>query len=225
MVQGGAVTLLLVAGRTWPFVWGVCWDCCWPPEDDPPEDDDPPDDAGIVHGGATSAVTLRVSGTRRALVRCCASRTVRTPGVWSAVETGSVEPPEDVTPELLLELLPHAARAMPIAHVAATAAPFRNTDLLKLVISFPRPPLSRSYPIEPGRTPQHLARRVRRRSIVGGDAGEVVQVRFRAARRRGHIGRRGTGCRGGAAQAMGERGARGPVGIPRRTPGQGVVRE
>src|SRR2546421_9154609 len=224
MVQGGAVTLLLVAGRTWPFVWGVCWDYCWPPEDD-----------AIVHGGTTSVVMLLFSGTtswfccvwvccwlcgavppgvmRIVLTacvldappedepdaccgwhgctatvcasaplgttiwlepggmvapgfavptpwfgcpplcwlepccgqggtmivrsfRCFASRTVRTPGVWSAVETGSVAPPEDdPPPPLLLELLPHAARATPIAHVAATAAPFRNIDLLKLVIS------------------------------------------------------------------------------------------
>src|SRR5437764_1355177 len=157
--------------------------------------------------------------------RCFARRTVRTPGVWSAVETGSVEPPEDEPPELLLELLPHAARAMPIAHVPTTAAPFGNTDLLKLVISFPRPPLSRSYPIEPRPNTRHLAQGVRPRSIVRGDAGEVAQVRFGAARRRGRIGRRGTGRRCGAAQAMGERGARGAVGVARRTPGQGVVRE
>lgn len=69
------------------------------------------------HGGTMTVMSLR----------CFASRTVRTPGVCSAIETGSVEPVEEEL--LLLELLPQAASAATAAVSAATVIPLVRTGM------------------------------------------------------------------------------------------------
>lgn len=67
-------------------------------------------------------------------LRCLARITVRTPGAWSAVATGSVED------ELLLELeleLPHPPSAAASAATATSPSPIRATELLLPAISSP----------------------------------------------------------------------------------------
>ena len=71
-------------------------------------------------------------------LRCLASRTVRTPGVCSAVATGSVEPPDD-EPPLELELLPHA----PIAIAAPAAKTAMTHDRAIVLLQTTIPPLAR----------------------------------------------------------------------------------
>ena len=70
------------------------------------------------HGGTMTVMSLR----------CFASRTVRTPGVWRAVDTGSLAPVDEEL-LLLLELLPQAASAATAALMATTLIPLDKTGM------------------------------------------------------------------------------------------------
>ena len=100
----------------------------------------PPVDAfsvpGVGHGGMLISMSLR----------CFARMTVRTPGVWSADATGSVED------ELLLELElpPHAPSATASAETAASPSPVRATALLLPAIRSPSARLRSSPGAYPG---------------------------------------------------------------------------
>jgi hypothetical protein len=83
--------------------------------------------------------------------RCFASRTVRTPGVWRAVATGSVDE------ELLLELeLPHATTAAASATSVAAPTKVRAIRLLQSAIQLP---LLARVPVVTGGVPNHVRAR------------------------------------------------------------------
>src|SRR4051812_49640054 len=77
--------------------------------------------------------------------RCCGITTCRTPGVWSAVDTGS---PDELLDELLL-LPPHAASPTASAHAAPIEPVPRN--ILPKVIASPPSCLPDSSPFLPHR--------------------------------------------------------------------------
>ena len=85
---------------------------------------------GVCELAAATCASEHGGTTTRRLVRCCGITTVRTPGVWSAVVTGSLalldadfEPP----PELELdELEPHAPKALASVSAAETVTSART---------------------------------------------------------------------------------------------------
>jgi hypothetical protein len=106
--SGGLDVLLVLP--TPPVAWLLVFD--WP---------------AVGQGGTITLTSLR----------CLARRTVRTPGVWRAIETMSVALEDE--PLLLELLLPHAAMTSTIAMTAATPNAVRTTRLPNLAIE---PPLA-----------------------------------------------------------------------------------
>jgi hypothetical protein len=80
----------------------------------------------VGHGGIAISMSLR----------CLASTTVRVPGVWRAVATGSVD--EELLLEL--ELPPHAPSAAVSAASTTKPRPLRTTESIVLAISSPLSP-------------------------------------------------------------------------------------